>query len=70
MKLNRKLVVSFSIVLSVFSLTIFIVAYNMITNMVNENFYRNIETNGELGYLLIDSKYKGEWQIKEGILIL
>ena len=68
MKLNQKLIFSFSMVLGVFSLTIFLIAYNMITHMVNINFYKNVETNGELGYSLIDSKYTGKWQIKDGKL--
>jgi diguanylate cyclase (GGDEF)-like protein/PAS domain S-box-containing protein len=66
MKVNQKVILSFSIVFIVFSLAIFLIAYNRITGMVNENFRNYIEAKGELGYETMDQKYPGDWRILNG----
>ena len=68
MKVNQKVILSFSIVFVVFSLAIFLIAYNRITVMVNENFRYYIDAKGELGYATMDHEYPGDWQIHNGQL--
>ena len=68
MKVNQKVILSFSIVFVVFSLAIFLIAYSRITDMVNENFRYYIDAKGELGYAMMDHQYPGDWQIHNGQL--
>lgn len=68
MKVNQKVILSFSVVFVVFSLAIFLIAYSRITDMVNENFRYYIDAKGELGYAMMDRQYPGNWQINNGQL--
>lgn len=68
MKLKYKLMLAFSLILLVFSTLVFTVAYSRITAIVNETFTRNIEAGAALGLEIIDTKYPGKWQVKEGKL--
>lgn len=68
MTLKQKFIIIFCVVLAVFSGIAYSTAYLKITDMVDSNFYKNIETSGELGYTLIDLKYPGEWHVQDGQL--
>ncbi|KEI97245.1 chemotaxis protein [Clostridium botulinum A2B7 92] len=64
MKLRKKLVLSFSIILFLFSLIMFSTIYVTVNNMANKSFLKNIKDNANLGYSYLDSKYPGKWSIK------
>jgi methyl-accepting chemotaxis protein len=62
MKLTKKMIVGFSSVLVIFSIILLLVVQVRVTNMVNSSYAESIKTNAKLGYSLLDSKYKGEWE--------
>ncbi|MBN3345458.1 chemotaxis protein [Clostridium botulinum] len=64
MKLRKKLVLSFSIILFLFSVIMFLTIYVTVNNMANKSFLKNIKDNANLGYSYLDSKYPGKWNIK------
>ncbi|OPD18704.1 chemotaxis protein [Clostridium botulinum] len=64
MKLRKKLVLSFSIILFLFSVIMFLTIYVTVNNMANKSFFKNIKDNANLGYSYLDSKYPGKWNIK------
>ncbi|HBJ2611497.1 chemotaxis protein [Clostridium botulinum] len=64
MKLRKKLVLSFSIILFLFSAIMFSTIYITVNNMANKSFLKNIKDNANLGYSYLDSKYPGKWNIK------
>ncbi len=64
MKLRKKLVLSFSIILFLFSIIMFSTIYITVNNMANKSFLKNIKDNSNLGYSYLDSKYPGKWNIK------
>ncbi|MHB8033392.1 chemotaxis protein [Clostridium botulinum] len=64
MKLRKKLVLSFSIMLFLFSAIMFSTIYITVNNMANKSFLKNIKDNANLGYSYLDSKYPGKWNIK------
>ncbi|MCC5425049.1 methyl-accepting chemotaxis protein [Clostridium botulinum] len=64
MKLRKKLVLSFSIILFLFSAIMFSTIYVTVNNMANKSFLKNIKDNANLGYSYLDSKYPGKWNIK------
>ncbi|MBD5588144.1 methyl-accepting chemotaxis protein [Clostridium botulinum] len=64
MKLRKKLVLSFSIILFLFSTIMFLTIYITVNNMANKSFLKNIKDNANLGYSYLDSKYPGKWNIK------
>lgn len=68
MKLKVLMITTLTLILVLFSSAILLFSYYMITNMVTNNFYNNVERDGELGYQLLDLKYPGDWEINEGKL--
>ena len=64
MKLRKKLVLSFSIILFLFCIIMFSTVYITVNNMANKSFLKNIKDNANLGYSYLDSKYPGKWNIK------
>ncbi|NFV12865.1 methyl-accepting chemotaxis protein [Clostridium sporogenes] len=65
MKLRKKLILSFSIILFLFSVIMFSTVYATVNNMANKSFLKNIKDNVNLGYSYLDSKYPGNWNIKD-----
>lgn len=68
MKIKNKIVITFSLILLVFSIIISWVIYNKINTIIYENYTKNIKSSSELGYSYFDSKYHGDWYIKDNKL--
>ena len=68
MKIKTKLVLSYTAILLVFALAIFLVVYIKVPKAVTENFQRSIQSNAELSLALYDRNVPGEWNIKDNIL--
>lgn len=65
MKLKQKLIISFTIVLTVFAAVNFLITYTRIQRMVNTNFEANANAALRLGEGLLDAKYPGDWEIRD-----
>lgn len=65
MKFRKKLILSFSIILFLFSVIMFSTVYATVNNMANKSFLINIKDNVNLGYSYLDSKYPGNWNTKD-----
>ena len=68
MKIKTKLVLSYTAILLVFALAIFLVVYIKVPKAVTENFQRSIQSNADLSLALYDRNVPGEWNIKDNIL--
>lgn len=68
MKIKAKLVLSFTAILLVFAIAIFLLMYFMVSNMVTNNIYGSIKSNANLTMSFVDEKYPGYWDIQEGAL--
>lgn len=68
MKLKLRLALSFSSVLTLFAVIVFLIINSGIVKVVNSSFSNNIVAGAKLGYSYLDLKYQGEWKIKDGML--
>ena len=68
MKIKTKLVLSYTAILLVFALAIFLVVYIKVPKAITDNFQRSIQSNAELSLALYDRNVPGEWSIKDNIL--
>lgn len=68
MKIKAKLVLSFSAILILFALTVFLLVYFKVSGVILENYQTNIEKNSRLSLAFLDERFNGEWSIKDGVL--
>ncbi len=69
MKIKTKLVLSFSSVLLIFAVAIFVLMDLMVSNMVKNQYEYNIESSANLALSFLDEKYPGDWKIAGDSLI-
>ncbi len=63
MKIKTKLVLSFSSVLLVFALAIFVLMNFMVSKLVKDQYEYNIKSSANLALSFLDEKYPGDWKI-------
>jgi len=68
MKIKTKLVLSFTSILLLFALTIFLIVYFNVSGAITENYENNIQSNANLSLSFYDESFPGEWSIKDNIL--
>lgn len=68
MKIKAKLVLSFSAILILFALTVFLLVYFKVSGVILENYQTNIEKNSRLSLAFLDERFNGEWSIKDEVL--
>jgi methyl-accepting chemotaxis protein len=68
MKIKAKLVLSFTAILFLFALTVFLIVNFRVSTIITENYQSNIESNANLSLAFFDERYPGEWNIKDNIL--
>lgn len=68
MKITKKMMLGFSSVLVIFSIILLFVVQVRVTNMVSSSYTESVRTNARLGYYLLNSKYVGEWAIRDNQL--
>ncbi|MFT8314973.1 MAG: methyl-accepting chemotaxis protein [Clostridium sp.] len=68
MGMKKKIIVTFSAILLLFSVIISLVVYDKINGIIYDNYSKNIKSSAELGYSYLDSQYKGNWYIKDNKL--
>lgn len=68
MKIRSKLALSYTVVLLLFALAIFLIVYIKVSGAITENFQSSIQSNAKLSLALYDKNVPGEWNIKDNIL--
>lgn len=68
MKIKSKLVLSYTAILLLFALAIFLIVYIMVSGAITDNFQSSIQSNAKLSLALYDKNVPGEWNIKDNIL--
>ncbi|MDF2503839.1 methyl-accepting chemotaxis protein [Clostridium sp.] len=68
MSIKKKIIITFSSILILFSIIISLTIYSRINNIVHSNYNKNIKSSVELGYSYLNSEYKGQWYIKDNKL--
>ncbi len=68
MKIKSKLVLSYTAILLLFALAIFLIVYIKVSGAITENFQSSIQSNAKLSLALYDKNVPGEWNIKDNIL--
>lgn len=68
MGIKKKIIITFSVILLLFSSIISLVIYNKINNIIYNSYTKNIKSSAELGYSYLDSKYSGDWHIRDNKL--
>ncbi|AEY64599.1 methyl-accepting chemotaxis protein [Clostridium sp. BNL1100] len=63
MKIKTKLVLSFSSVLLLFALAIFLLMNFMVSKLVKDQYEYNIKSSANLALSFLDEKYPGDWKI-------
>lgn len=64
MKLKLKLVLGISALLIIFASVLYILVTVRISDLVNDTFLKNAESDAKLGYAYLDSKCPGDWEIR------
>lgn len=65
MKLTKKMIMGFSTVLVIFSIILLFVVQVRVTNMVSSSYTESVRASARLGYYMLNSKYEGEWAIRD-----
>lgn len=68
MSVKKKIIITFSVILLLFSSIIALVVYSKINTIIYNNYTKDIKSSAELGYSYLDSKYTGDWYIKDNKL--
>lgn len=68
MKIKHKLVSAVVAIISVISISIFLVVYFNFNKAAYANFEQTVITTSKLGYAYMDKRYSGEWKIRDGKL--
>ena len=68
MKIQKKLVLMFIVLITIISVSIFWLLYSDITNMANSDYIKIIESNSKLSYAYLDKAYPGDWNVKDNKL--
>lgn len=68
MKIKTKLVLSFTSILLLFALTIFLIVYFKVSGAITENYHSSIESNANLSLAFFEERFPGEWNIKDDTL--
>ncbi len=63
MKIKTKLVLSFSSVLLLFALAIFLLMNSLVSRMVKDQYQYNIKSSASLALSFLDEKYPGDWKV-------
>lgn len=69
MKIKTKLVLSFTSVLLLFTLSISLLIYFMVSSMVKNQYQYNIKSSASLSLAFLDERYPGEWKVVGGSLL-
>ncbi|MHB8064602.1 MAG: methyl-accepting chemotaxis protein [Ruminiclostridium sp.] len=68
MRIKTKLVLSFTPILLLFALTIFLIVYFRVSGFITANYQSNIEASASLSLAFFDERFPGNWEIKDDIL--
>ncbi|HEX2926570.1 MAG TPA: methyl-accepting chemotaxis protein [Ruminiclostridium sp.] len=68
MKIKSRLVLAFTSALLVLALSVFLLMYFMVSNMVTTNYRDSIKSSANLALAFLDEKYPGYWSIINGSL--
>lgn len=68
MKIKGKLVLSFILIVSIISMSTFVVIYTNINKIAYSNYEKTVTTTSKLGYIFLDTKYLGKWKVSDGKL--
>ncbi|EKQ57579.1 MULTISPECIES: methyl-accepting chemotaxis protein [unclassified Clostridium] len=68
MKIKAKLVLAFIIIVSIISMSTFVVINTNINKIAYANYEKNATTTSRLGYIFLDTKYTGNWKVTDGKL--
>lgn len=66
MKLKWKISIIISLVLIVFALTLGIVIDVKVTGMFNEKIQNELKSSSNMGLLILNQKYEGDWKVENG----
>lgn len=68
MKIKGKLVLAFVVIVSIISMSTFVVIYTNINKIAYSNYEKTVTTTSKLGYIYLDTKYLGKWKVSNGNL--
>ena len=68
MKIKTHLILSFTAILLIFSVVIFMIAYFSVSGIITLNYQNNIESNSQLSLAFFNERFPGEWNTKDNIL--
>lgn len=68
MKIQKKLVLMFIVLITIISASIFGLLYSDITSMANSDYEKIVENSSKLGYAYLDTTYPGDWSIQNNKL--
>ncbi|HEX2926368.1 MAG TPA: methyl-accepting chemotaxis protein, partial [Ruminiclostridium sp.] len=68
MKIKTQLVLSFTAILLLFSITIFLIIYFSVSGIITLNYENSIESSSKLSLAFLDERFPGNWNVKDNIL--
>ena len=68
MKIRTKLILSFTTILFLFAIIIFIIVSIKVPSTITNNYQNSIQSNANLSLAFFDERYPGDWNIKDNML--